>query len=152
MKKEAFTLLELIIVIIILGVLVTLGFTQYIRMVEKARGAEAKQILGDIRKLAIAYCLANGAITGISNRDLNIGTGSDMIPSTCNNTHYFSYFAYVEADGVHLNIGANRCQSGGKSPDWSGPAGASLRLHACPGGEGPTCTERWENAYGGFWM
>ncbi len=81
MKNKAFTLLELIVVIVILGVLATLGFTQYGRMVEKSRQAEAKMILGDIRKLTYAYYLANGSLTGITDVNVNIGTASDQIPS-----------------------------------------------------------------------
>ncbi len=95
MVKKAFTLLELVVVIIILGVLATLGFTQYGRMVERARGAEARMILGDMRKLAFAYRLANGTLTGITNADLNVGTDVDQIPGTgygnCRSSHYFIY-------------------------------------------------------------
>lgn len=49
--KKGFTLLELIIVIIIIGILATLGLTQYARMVERGRGAEARQLLGNILDL-----------------------------------------------------------------------------------------------------
>lgn len=44
--KKGFTLLELIVVIIIIGILATLGFTQYTKVVEKGRTAEAKSVLG----------------------------------------------------------------------------------------------------------
>ncbi len=89
--EKAFTLLELIVVLVILGVLATLGFTQYGRMVEKSRGAEAKAILGDIRKLAVAFWLQNGTISGFAAANANIGTAEDQIPSACVSTHYFSY-------------------------------------------------------------
>jgi len=42
MTRKGFTLLELIVVIIILGILASLGFSQYIKMVEKGRSAEAR--------------------------------------------------------------------------------------------------------------
>jgi prepilin-type N-terminal cleavage/methylation domain-containing protein len=42
MTKKGFTLLELIVVIVIIGVLATLGLTQYASMVERGRSAEAK--------------------------------------------------------------------------------------------------------------
>ena len=64
-KFRSFTLLELIIVIIIIGILAVLGFTQYGRMVERSRGAEAKAILGDIRKLAYAYRMEHGNLGGL---------------------------------------------------------------------------------------
>jgi len=111
--KKAFTLLELVVVIIILGVLATLGFTQYGRMVERARGAEARAILGDIRKFAAAYKLENGTITGMLPASVNIGTAADQIPSACTGTHYFSYGVVA---GATLATTATRCISGGKTP------------------------------------
>ncbi len=116
--KKGFTLLELVVVIIILGVLATLGFTQYGRMVEKARGAEAGTIIGDVRKLAIAYRLQNGTIAGMSNAAGNIGTAADQIPfrDSCKGTHYFGYdIGYGSGDPL-LTIVATRCTSGGKTP------------------------------------
>ncbi len=120
-----FTLLELVVVIVILGVLATLGFTQYGRMVERARGAEARAIIGDIRKLAYAYRLQNGTITGIADNDINIGTAQDQIPYTCRSSHYFWYDLGTVSDPT-INIYAIRCTSGGKGPQ--GTAANALRL------------------------
>jgi len=119
--NKAFTLLELIVVIIIIGVLATLGVTQYGRMVEKARGAEAKAILGDIRYLAYAYRLANGTVLGFAAVNANIGTGVDQIPSACAGTHYFSYG--VSPSDPSVTITATRCTAGGKTPQGLAPAG-----------------------------
>lgn len=105
-----------------------MGFTQYGRMVEKARGAEARAILGDMRKLAIAYRLANGSITGITNANLNVGTGADQIPGPtfCRSTHYFKYSRTILADPI-IQLNANRCYGGlGKPPN--GVAGMNLTL------------------------
>jgi len=122
MMKKAFTLLELVVVIIILGILATLGFTQYGRMVERGRGAEARAILGDLRNLAFAYRLANGTITGIANADVNIGTATDQIPSACTPTHYFRYeISGYTADPMFIAT-AYRCVAGGKTPQGSGGA------------------------------
>jgi prepilin-type N-terminal cleavage/methylation domain-containing protein len=125
MMKKGFTLLELVVVIIILGVLATLGFTQYGRMVEKARGAEARMILGDMRTLTAAYFLANGSLTGISASDCNVGTAADQIPlsGNCRSSHYFSYnVEYYSPTRVILS--AVRCSSGGKTPQ--GPPNCAL--------------------------
>jgi len=104
--RRGFTLLELIIVIIIIGVLATLGFTQYTKMVEKGRAGEARALLGTLRTAERAYSLEYGAYTA---------TIADMgveAPIACAVTHYFSYAC--DAAGTCT---ATRCQAGGKSPD-----------------------------------
>lgn len=111
--RKGFTLLELIIVIIILGVLATLATTQYSRMIEKSRGAEARIILGAIRTNAAAYYMANDDITGVS--DDILGLGSDY-PSACTTTHYFSY-TLISSGTTNFVAAANRCTSGGKTPN-----------------------------------
>ena len=113
--KKGFTLLELIVVIIIVGVLATLGITQYGSMVEKARTAEARTVLGDIRNLVIAYWLANGTLTGMTNADANIGTGADQVPISCRPSHYF-YYWLGSTQGTVIDLYARRCQAGGRSP------------------------------------
>ena len=52
--KKGFTLLELIIVIIILGILATIGVSQYQGTIEKGREAEARSILGSMRTAMVA--------------------------------------------------------------------------------------------------
>jgi prepilin-type N-terminal cleavage/methylation domain-containing protein len=119
-ERAGFTLLELVVVILIVGVLATLGFTQYGRMVERSRQAEAKQIIGDIRKLTAAYYLTNGSLTGIADTDINIGTASDQIPSACTSSHYFSYNLREDlTSGTSYCFEAWRCTSGGKLPNGS---------------------------------
>ncbi len=122
--KKGFTLLELIVVLVIIGILATLGLTQYARMVENMRGAEAREILGEMRKLAAAYRLANGTVNGMPNDALNIGTAADQIPPSadaCRSSHYFRYAnANPNLDPL-VPLYAYRCTSGGKSPQ--GPVG-----------------------------
>lgn len=103
--KRGFTLLELIVVIIIIGILATLGFTQYAKVIERGRTAEAKAILGQLRTAQEAYRLENGAYTA------TIGDLAFEAPTACATTHYFSY-ATDATTGT-----ATRCTAGGKTPN-----------------------------------
>ncbi|MHB8158241.1 MAG: prepilin-type N-terminal cleavage/methylation domain-containing protein [Desulfocucumaceae bacterium] len=49
--SRSFTLIELIVVIIIVGILAAVGISQYSLTVEKARTAEAKVRIGAMRQL-----------------------------------------------------------------------------------------------------
>ncbi|MFA4984104.1 MAG: prepilin-type N-terminal cleavage/methylation domain-containing protein [Candidatus Omnitrophota bacterium] len=121
-QRQGFTLLELIIVIIIIGILATLGFSQYTRLVERGRTAEAKSILGQIRTAQAVYELEYGDYSSdISNISIDA-------PSGCTTTHYFSY------SGDATAATASRCSSGGKTPDSS--AGYVITLNYSTGAFG----------------
>jgi prepilin-type N-terminal cleavage/methylation domain-containing protein len=108
MKMEkGFTLLELIIIIIIVGILATLGFTTYTNQIEYSRTAEARAKISFMRKLAYEYYLKNGSIDSMTSSDLGMNTA-------CQSTDYFSYWYTT---GYGYQIGARRCTSGGKSPN-----------------------------------
>ncbi len=67
-KQKAFTLLEVIIVIIIVGVLASIALPKFFRMVERTRAVEAISMLSSLRA-AIERCYlgSTGGITGWSN-------------------------------------------------------------------------------------
>ena len=127
--KKGFTLLELVIVLIIVGVLATLAVGQYGRMVERARGAEARAALGDIRKNATIFFMEKGTFTGMTSADLNIGTVGqmDMAPNACRASHYFSYGYTPPAASTILVSTATRCGAGGRSPSATN-AGQAVTL------------------------
>ena len=105
--KKGFTLLELIIVIIVVGILASLGFGQYTQTIEKGRAAEARSILGTLRTLQAAYQLENGSYTAVI---ANLGIAN--VPTACAGTHYFNYTCATTGTCT-----ANRCTAGGKSPN-----------------------------------
>jgi len=111
--RRGFTLLEIIVVIIIIGVLATLGFVQYSAVIEKARGAEAKSTIGVMRTQLAALSLEKLGTDTVTKEDLGVGSG---IPGTCQPTNYFSY-GVTSCTVASCTITATRCKSGGKTPN-----------------------------------
>lgn len=140
--RRGFTLLEIIIVIIIIGVLATLGFTQYGRMVERSRGAEARAICGDIRKFASAFRIEQGTLAGFGNAQANIAAGNIPGPAAanCALSHYFWYQVAV-ADPV-LTITATRCTATGKVPNSGAADTLVLTSNMATG------VDTWTSAFG----
>ena len=114
---KGFTLLELIIVIIIIGILATLGFTQYGAMIEKSRGGEARQTISTLRSHLTAKNYEGlGAVT-ITNGNLGIVSG--MVPPSCVATNYFSYSVDGSCSTTLCTFTATRCTASGKNPQAS---------------------------------
>ena len=66
-NKSGFTLLEIIIVIIIVGVLASLALPRLFNTIEFSRSTEALNILGGLKRSADRCALANEATTGAAN-------------------------------------------------------------------------------------
>jgi len=63
MNKKGFTLVELLMVVIIIGILVTLAVPNYYRTIERAKGAKAKATLDLVRKAELQYRLLEDEFT-----------------------------------------------------------------------------------------
>ena len=83
-QRQGFTLLELLIVVIIVGILASVAIPQLSDFVEKSRGAEAVSNLDAIRIGMLAYQLENaGANPGsIGDMDVTIGNTPDWTFAT----------------------------------------------------------------------
>lgn len=108
---KSFTLIELIIVIIIVGILASLGLTQYSSVVEKSRLVEAKIRIGVMRNLAYQYYLENGTLEGLREEDVDV----EVVPN-CVSTSFYSYYLLSNFPPV-VSLAAGRCTSGGKTPN-----------------------------------
>ena len=97
-NKKGFTLLELIIVIIVIGILASIALPRYMRVTERARVTEAKNMLSTLRNSQIRYYTQHqNYCQVIGNLDIEIGnvSGGDE-------TAYGKYFVYhtVLAEGI----------------------------------------------------
>ncbi|MDD5692220.1 MAG: prepilin-type N-terminal cleavage/methylation domain-containing protein [Candidatus Omnitrophica bacterium] len=109
--SRSFTLIELVVVIIIVGLLAAVGISQYAATVEKSRLAEAKIRIGTMRQLAYEYYMNNGAMATITNADIGVDY-------TCTPTSFYQYQAGTRTD-TYVNLAAMRCTTGGKVPNAS---------------------------------
>ena len=73
--KKGFTLLELIIVVIVIGILVSIALPKFITVTEKARAADGFAVLGTMRSAQFRYYGQYGAFdSGVSCTALDVTT------------------------------------------------------------------------------
>jgi prepilin-type N-terminal cleavage/methylation domain-containing protein len=106
LSLTGFTLLELVVVIVIIGILATLGYNQYALVVEKSRIAEAIQRIGTMRQLAYEYYLKNGSLGGMTEADVGVNR---LEPCSDKGWYVYSMNNY----GACANLDATRCTQGG---------------------------------------
>lgn len=70
MRKKGFTLLEVLVVIIIIGILAALALPQYMKTIRKARIAEATSNIGSIRAAELRYAQEYDVIGDLANLDV----------------------------------------------------------------------------------
>ena len=87
MKNQAFTLIELLIAILIIGVLAAIAYPQYQKVVDKARFLQAVTVFERIWRAQQQYHLANGTwSTNFEELDFDI-----PISSTQNSSGKFTF-------------------------------------------------------------
>ena len=94
MQKKGFTLVELLVVVLIIGILSSVALPQYTKAVEKSRVTEAKILLKKISDAADLYYLANGEDSWkIEDFDIDIpGTYENQGGRTHVRTQHFEFY------------------------------------------------------------
>ncbi len=108
-KQPGFTLIELIVAVVIIGILASIAVPRYVRVVEKGRTSEARNILGTIRDAETAYILEHNVYTN------SLSALGVTVPAACNTSFYFRYS--VAAGAATFTASAVRCTAGGRSPN-----------------------------------
>lgn len=98
MRKQGFTLLELLIVVIIIGVMISIGLPQYFRAVERGRSSEALTVVGVLRGSQVRYYAEHGKYTtSVDELDADY---SDLkffnMPTAANDTSGSTYIASAQ--------------------------------------------------------
>lgn len=118
-SSKGATFLEMVVVIVIIGVLASLGFAHYAHICEKARVDSAKQTLWEIR-VAWGQYIMNYRDNDVTFQDLNL-TPHEAFPSSCRPEQYFRY-------GLsRTHAIATRCTRAGKPPQ--GPRAYEVTLN-----------------------
>lgn len=111
--RKGFTLLELLIVIIIIGLLAAIGIVQYGNAVVRAANSEARTTLGEMRKAAMAYYSLNNAypsaIGSLASIDLD-GDGTSDVSFTPPTGGSYAYTC---------NATTGIATSSGSGADWT---------------------------------
>jgi len=113
---SGFTLMELLIVVIIVGILSTLALPQFPRAMERARQAEARAMLGQIYQAErIYYAERNNYVPATPAANPLVAS----IPPNDSAENYFTYSADSVAPSTTFTATATRKTTGGKTPPWN---------------------------------
>jgi len=129
-KNNAFSLIELMIVILIIGILVAIAMPNYSRSLERAKCSQAMHILKDMRSAGFTY-FANNAIFPVLETDLEDEVGANFYADDSNPDWTFSI-----TTGTATAFVVQAARQGGPH------SGQPITIT-----DNPTSSELWSGAY-----
>jgi prepilin-type N-terminal cleavage/methylation domain-containing protein len=113
-NKKAFTLIEILVVVVIIGILAAIALPQYQKAVERARLSEAISNLKTLAQAEEVYYLQYGEYTAIENLDVRVP-----------NSEYFTYgmseerYVYASRSGYpKIELWFNYSKASTRNNEW----------------------------------
>ncbi|MBU0634690.1 MAG: prepilin-type N-terminal cleavage/methylation domain-containing protein [Candidatus Omnitrophica bacterium] len=124
MRNGAFTLIELLITCIILGILVTIAVPTYNRAVERSKYSQAIHNLKTLRQAELAYFIDTGEFTEdwaaldsvVNAASSELNSSNDWSYDVATGTSTFSLTATREGSGAH----SSQTITLDKNDSWTG--------------------------------
>ena len=104
-KSSGFTLIELMVVLVVIGVLVSIAIPNYARSVERTRCSFALNMLKSMRNAAVLYFRENQTFTGITLPAMETIIGATFYSG---NTHPDWQFSVVSISDNEFRVEADR--------------------------------------------
>jgi len=130
-KRKGFTLIELIIVVVIIGILALIAIPRYFANVEKAQKTQVFANLHAIREAMLAYYAVNGAYPASGAWPITVSLDGDIVKNISNPSS--SKWQYITFSGR-----ASPCPATETAATWANevPAGAASWHQVCiPSGQ-----------------
>ena len=99
-QVKAFTMIELIMVVIIIGILASIGSAVMFKVVERSRQAEALKFLGAVRRALLRYYAEHAVL--LSN-DLDMSF-LDIAPPSNQGAKYFEFHLGDSSNTVQMDV------------------------------------------------
>ena len=105
--KKAFTLIELIIVVVIVGILAMVAIPRYFANIEKARKAESYSTMRSIREAIMGYYAANSLYP--SGFPITVTVDNDAVMVVAQPTSSSFTYAYTATSNITATPGPGAC-------------------------------------------
>lgn len=108
MRRKAFTLIEILVVVTIIGVLSAAGVTSYVRALKNGRDGRRKSDISNIQQALVMYRYENGSYPtspSLSTNWRNVGSNFlSTTPVDPLNTGNYTYKYYLSDNGKRFRL------------------------------------------------